>query len=111
MTFQYAQFIGIACWFDVCFNGSENLVRLSTSPREPATHWYQCRLLLPQPIAVNRTQIVSGLMKMVANERKSYTISLTSKFINRKFRNNSDNQIRLKCICLQTYTFYLIMNT
>jgi histone-arginine methyltransferase CARM1 len=67
---------GIASWFDVDFNGSTAVIKLSTSPSSAATHWYQCRLLLMTPIAVNATQSISGKIVMVANKHKSYTISL-----------------------------------
>ena len=69
---------GIAAWFDVSFDGTEKTVKLSTGPYTPGTHWYQCRLLLRKPIAVNETQTVSGHLKMTVNEKFSYNISLTS---------------------------------
>lgn len=53
---------GIGCWFDVCFEGSDAHVWLNTAPTHPATHWYQCRLLLRQPLAVNATQVVTGTL-------------------------------------------------
>jgi histone-arginine methyltransferase CARM1 len=68
---------GIACWFDVVFAGSSATLRLSTSPDAPGTHWYQCRLLLPRPVAVNATQVISGALVMEANERLSYSLTLT----------------------------------
>lgn len=69
---------GIAAWFDVSFNGSDHTIKLSTGPYTPGTHWYQCRLLLRSPIAVNATQAVSGHLKMTVNDKFSYHISLTS---------------------------------
>lgn len=68
---------GFGCWFDAVFNGSLSQVVLSTSPSSPGTHWYQCRLLLREPIAVNRTQTISGEMCFRANEKFSYFITLT----------------------------------
>jgi histone-arginine methyltransferase CARM1 len=65
---------GIACWFDVDFLGSEETVVLSTSPFSSDTHWYQCRLLLPEPIAVNKTQTISGTVTMTANDYSSYYV-------------------------------------
>nr|CCA27260.1 histonearginine methyltransferase putative [Albugo laibachii Nc14] len=65
---------GLACWFTVSFNGSRSRVVLSTAPNAPGTHWYQCRLLLPEPIAVNTTQSVSGSLHFKANEKYSYDI-------------------------------------
>ena len=67
---------GMACWFDVKFFGSQAVVCLSTSPFSPDTHWYQCRLLLPKPIAVNETQTISGKMILTANDYSSYFIDL-----------------------------------
>jgi histone-arginine methyltransferase CARM1 len=68
---------GLACWFDVDFIGTHRTIRLSTSPMETTTHWYQARLLLPKPIAVNEGQSVSGTILMKANEHFSYDIDLT----------------------------------
>jgi len=68
---------GLACWFDVEFQGSSSTVVLSTSPESPGTHWYQCRLMLSEPVAVNRTQTVSGNLHFEANNSFSYTITFT----------------------------------
>lgn len=67
---------GFACWFDVDFIGSNTTVRLSTGPNKPTTHWYQCRLMLADPIAVNATQVIIGSIVMKANERYSYDIDI-----------------------------------
>ena len=32
--------------------------------QDAGTHWYQCRLLLLSPIAVNASQEVSGVLEM-----------------------------------------------
>ena len=69
---------GLGCWFDIFFNGSAKEVVLSTSPDCPTTHWYQCRLLLSEPIAVNKGQTVSGSMAFVANDKFSYCIHLNA---------------------------------
>lgn len=45
---------GLGSWFDIFFNGSNKNIILSTSPELPTTHWYQCRLMLSEPIAVNK---------------------------------------------------------
>ncbi|CAE7905950.1 Art4 [Symbiodinium sp. KB8] len=68
---------GIATWFDVEFHGTTKRVTLSTSPFSPATHWYQCRLLLRHPIAVNATQKLTGNIHMTVNSKFSYNIELT----------------------------------
>ena len=67
---------GIACWFDLEFLGSENRVVLSTGPDQPGTHWYQCRLLLQEPLAVNRSQSIAGSVGFIANDKFSYYINL-----------------------------------
>ncbi|TYZ59087.1 hypothetical protein PybrP1_007207 [[Pythium] brassicae (nom. inval.)] len=67
---------GLGCWFTVDFLGSNAHVTLSTAPDEPGTHWYQCRLLLPTPIAVNASQTVSGNLHFVANKKFSYDIEM-----------------------------------
>ena len=69
---------GIASWFDVVFNGSEHVVVLSTAPSSPGTHWYQCRLLFENPLAVNKGQQVSGKIVMDVNDNKSYNIKVDS---------------------------------
>lgn len=70
---------GLGCWFDLEFIGSAANVVLSTSPGSPGTHWYQCRLLLPEPIAVNRGQVLSGILAFQANEHFSYDLTLTAR--------------------------------
>ena len=69
---------GLGCWFDLNFNGSEKEILLSTSPDFPTTHWYQCRLLLNEPIAVNKGQGITGKMTFQANDKFSYYILLTA---------------------------------
>lgn len=67
---------GLGCWFTVDFIGSTSRVVLSTAPEAPGTHWYQCRLLLSTPIAVNATQVVTGNLHFVANKKFSYDIDM-----------------------------------
>ena len=67
---------GFGCWFDVSFVGSDSTTVLTTAPDQPLTHWYQCRLLLGKPLAVNEGQVVKGAMQFDVNERFSYTIGL-----------------------------------
>ncbi|CAH0476793.1 unnamed protein product [Peronospora belbahrii] len=67
---------GLGCWFTVDFLGSEARVVLSTAPESAGTHWYQCRLLLATPVAVNASQSVSGNLHFVANKKFSYDIDL-----------------------------------
>lgn len=68
---------GIAAWFDVLFPGSQAPVTLTTSPFAPGTHWYQCRVLLREPIAVNAGQRLVGVLHCAGNERFSYNMQLT----------------------------------
>ena len=51
-------------------------VLLSTAPHAHNTHWYQCRFMLPSPIAVNATQRVTGKLKFTVNERSSYNVEM-----------------------------------
>lgn len=67
---------GLGCWFTVDFLGSAARVVLSTAPDQPGTHWYQCRLLLSSPIAVNATQTVSGNLHFVGNKKFSYDVDI-----------------------------------
>jgi len=66
---------GIACWFDVLFQGSTSQRWLSTAPGMPTTHWFQLRCVLQQPIMVlhPNTQL-SGSLRLVAHERQSYDV-------------------------------------
>lgn len=70
---------GLGCWFDIHFLGSAAHVTLSTAPDKPGTHWYQCRLLFKDPIAVNASQSVSGTLRFVATSKISYTVTMTMK--------------------------------
>ena len=72
---QYS-YLFAAAWFDVTFKGSAVVAVLPTGPASPGTHWYQCRLLLRSPLALNAGQRVTGVLRMVANERWSYNLSL-----------------------------------
>ena len=72
---------GIAGWFDLEFIGSQESVTLSTAPESAGTHWYQCRLLLKEPLAANKGQSVSGVIKFTANQFFSYDIDLTLQLV------------------------------
>uniref|UniRef100_A0AAV1TF50 type I protein arginine methyltransferase n=1 Tax=Peronospora matthiolae TaxID=2874970 RepID=A0AAV1TF50_9STRA len=67
---------GLGCWFTVDFVGSDARVVLSTAPQDAGTHWYQCRLLLSTPVAVNASQSISGNLHFVANKKFSYDVDL-----------------------------------
>ncbi|EYU43947.1 hypothetical protein ABFS82_07G014700 [Erythranthe guttata] len=68
---------GLACWFDVLFNGSTVQRWLTTAPGAPTTHWYQLRCVLAQPIYVMPGQEITGRLQMVAHKAQSYTLNLT----------------------------------
>ncbi|KAM7488169.1 hypothetical protein LguiB_025653 [Lonicera macranthoides] len=68
---------GLACWFDVLFNGSTVQRWLTTSPGAPTTHWYQLRCVLSQPLYVMPGQEITGQLHMIAHNAQSYTIHLT----------------------------------
>ena len=67
---------GLGCWFDAHFLGTDSHVCLTTAPDQPGTHWYQCRLLLATPIAVNASQTLTGSLRFVASSKTSYTVTL-----------------------------------
>lgn len=97
---------GIATWFDVNFMG-EGLeakdsrtsstspstttgppyrstyvkppVVLTTAPSAPLTHWYQTRLLFPNPLQVQRGQALVGKLRMVANDKSSFNLTLSAR--------------------------------
>ncbi|XP_062187263.1 probable histone-arginine methyltransferase CARM1 isoform X2 [Phragmites australis] len=68
---------GLACWFDVLFNGSTVQRWLTTAPGSPTTHWYQLRCVLSQPLYVMAGQEITGHLHLVAHSAQSYTIYLT----------------------------------
>ncbi|XP_052189312.1 probable histone-arginine methyltransferase 1.3 [Diospyros lotus] len=72
-----ARIHGLACWFDVLFNGSTVQRWLSTAPGAPTTHWYQLRCVLSQPLYVMPGQEITGRLHLIAHSAQSYTIYLT----------------------------------
>ncbi|HEY8944853.1 MAG TPA: class I SAM-dependent methyltransferase [Polyangiaceae bacterium] len=67
---------GIAGWFDVAWDGSQERVRLSTSPDAPRTHWMQLRFVFKEPVPVRIGSVLAGSLVLVANEQSSYTAHL-----------------------------------
>ena len=65
---------GLACWFDVEFNGSTDQRTLTTSPDQPRTHWYQTILPLKEPLVVNNGASIGGHLTMTKNRRRSYDV-------------------------------------
>ncbi|KAG7562686.1 hypothetical protein FFLO_01846 [Filobasidium floriforme] len=51
-------------------------VELDTGPFAQRTHWQQCRLLLSEPLAVNRGSRVHATITFTAHESRSYYIDL-----------------------------------
>lgn len=68
---------GLACWFDVLFNGSTVQRWLTTAPGATTTHWYQLRCVLSQPLYVMPGQEITGQLHMVAHTAQSYTLNVT----------------------------------
>jgi len=76
---------GIALWFDTEFSSrfcKENPVVLSTSPKEPKTHWVQTALHFPEPIVLDGASALSikGRISMAKSPEhvRGYDISLES---------------------------------
>ncbi|KAK3035183.1 hypothetical protein RJ639_034571 [Escallonia herrerae] len=72
-----SQIHGLACWFDVLFNGSTTKRWLTTAPGEPTTHWYQVRCVLSQPLDIMPGQEITGRLHMMAHSAQSYIIHVT----------------------------------
>ncbi|OEH78888.1 histone arginine methyltransferase prmt4 carm1 [Cyclospora cayetanensis] len=66
---------GVATWFTVEFEGSDFCVGFTTGPDGPPTHWFQLRLLMRPPLAVNAGQTVDVHLRMLATPQQSYKIS------------------------------------
>ncbi|KAL0019599.1 hypothetical protein WJX79_008229 [Trebouxia sp. C0005] len=65
---------GIACWFDVLFDGSNTQRWLSTAPGQPTTHWFQLRCLMETPLHVQQGQVITGELRLAAHNRQSYDV-------------------------------------
>lgn len=73
---QSATVHGLAFWFDVAFEGSQQTIWLSTAPTEPLTHWYQVRCLFNTPIFAKVNQKLVGKVLLEANPRQSYDVTI-----------------------------------
>uniref|UniRef100_A0A7E4WCA6 type I protein arginine methyltransferase n=1 Tax=Panagrellus redivivus TaxID=6233 RepID=A0A7E4WCA6_PANRE len=71
---------GVATWFDVSFLGTDHTTYLSTAPTAPLTHWYQVRCPILNPFMMSKGDRARAIIKMVANERQSYDITMTVMF-------------------------------
>lgn len=63
---------GLATWFEAHFEGSSCSVILSTSPWDTLTHWWQVRLMLLEPLAINISQEITGIFSFAASESNTY---------------------------------------
>lgn len=93
---------GIALWFDTEFSSRfcrENPVVLSTSPKEPKTHWVQTALHFPEPVVLdNITALgIKGRISMAKSTEhvRGYDISLESCTIDRSGKACGKVQTRL----------------
>jgi histone-arginine methyltransferase CARM1 len=93
---QTALMHGLAGWFDIEFAGSSETVTLSTAPESPITHWYQCKMLFKEPLAVNKGQTVSGVMRFAANPMFSYDIFISARIDGTAPTIQTENKINLK---------------
>lgn len=55
---------------------------MTTSPYAEPTHWQQVRFLLPEPLAVNRGQKISGSVHCKVNDQRSYTMTANLRLLN-----------------------------
>lgn len=68
---------GVACWFDIFFDGSTRGEWLTTAPGCSTTHWFQLRCVLPQPMsAVHGTKMI-GSLRLKAHSKQSYVLDLS----------------------------------
>ena len=70
---------GVACWFDVLFEGTTKSRWLTTAPGLPTTHWYQMRLVFERPMRCEAGETVKGRMKMTALDNQSYAVTVELK--------------------------------
>lgn len=68
---------GYSIYFDAYFTGADHEAILHTGPEHPATHWYQTRLLIPEPLGVNKGQQIDARLDMQANNEQTYNTELT----------------------------------
>ena len=65
---------GYCLYFEAHFRKgtTDQYISLKTGPEEPATHWYQTRMLLKEPIGVTKGQMLKGNLVMIANSEQSF---------------------------------------
>jgi len=71
---------GVCLWFDCDFqvDGGSEVVRLTTAPDAPATHWKQTVIVLPTPGTVEEGDVIGWDLKLVQSSinRRQYVIEL-----------------------------------
>lgn len=72
---------GLAGWFDVAFEGTDERVVLTTSPEAASTHWSQLRFVLMEPLSVSEGQRLAGTLTLFANAHSSYTARLEGELV------------------------------
>jgi type I protein arginine methyltransferase len=75
------------------------LIDGSTGPDQPGTHWYQCRLLQREPIAVNRNQTITGKLGFTANAKFSYDIALETRIAGTEISTNNEIKLHDQVSC------------
>ena len=81
---------------------------LHTGPEHPATHWYQTRLLIPEPLGVNRNQVINAKLTMDANNEQTYNTELVVQIPQLQIEGRSDYDMKDAEYrgCYQSYADY-----
>jgi hypothetical protein len=66
-----------ALYFDAIFAGDDYSVTLHTGPGYLGTQWYETRMLLNEPIGVNRGKVLPGYLLMQANKEQCFDTKLS----------------------------------
>ncbi|KAF0992196.1 hypothetical protein HZS_3120 [Henneguya salminicola] len=81
----------------------DNNIYLSTAPDRPLTHWYQVRLLFLRPLVVQIGDVIQGTLRMIANKRQSYNITLETHIVGVP-NSHTEGKYDLKNCYLRCYT-------
>lgn len=65
---------GIAAWFELDLG--LNQCTIKSGPTTDDSQWYTCRFLLPKPVLVSTSEIISGTLKFQVNKLDSYNIMI-----------------------------------
>jgi len=88
---------GLATWFEAHFEGSSCSVILSTSPWDTLTHWWQTRLMLLEPLAINIGQEITGIFSFAATEANTYDCRLVMEANGTRLENAGMSLLDLDC--------------